>query len=321
MTLKNLIINSLLLFTSVIESTPNKDINYWNNKVPTIQDTSLLFNGWSINSQFGEEGIIDEILKRLNLDDGIFIEFSAFYNDYISNVKFLAERGWEGVFVNTGNDRLYHTRIKNCYTRPVSPILCQEEIFYFNDFANLPQVQSINDSESFTEKSFEQIIDSYFQNKEIDVLSIDVGGLDYLIFEKLQTKPKVIILKSGVLWSPIMKEKIPDKIAICGINQPMTALINSAKMQGFTPVCYTGSLIFIRNDYLYLFENIKKDPLFLWMDFWYYYSENQPSYISWIIKNKNSNEYIHKYDTHLLPNFLKTINLDLNEKKFIFAIE
>lgn len=260
--------------------------SYWQEEPTATQKDSLLFCGWSIYSQFGEEGVLDEILKRLNLSEGVFIEFSVFYDLYVSNTRFLADRGWQGVFIDVSTDLSTKDRIKSQNLRKLSPILCMEEILYFKDIGHLPQVQFIKwfitrNSIAARVKNFDQVAHTFFPNKEIDVLSIDLDGLDYLILEELQHKPKVIVVKGASYWTPhVSARRIPDVVTLQGLDQSLPVIIDIAKKQGYMAVCYTGYVFLIREDLSLPFEKIKNDPVNLWFDSYHYYAEKNHSQIS-----------------------------------------
>jgi len=305
MVLRKLIFFSSLLCTYIL--TTEVVSEQWSDcrqNILSIQETSLLFHSWSIYSQFGEEGILDEILKRLDLMEGMFIEFSNFYETCTSNVRFLAERGWQGIFVDIDDDHSSKNRKSYQYIVPLAPILCLEETLYFKDVTHFPDVRFIKESKEVDKNIFDQIVRSLCRGKEIDILSIDVGGFDDLILEGIQHKPKMIIIKAGMYWSPFLVEKIPLEIATNGLNQPLTVLISLARNQGYTPVCYTGNLILVRDDIACLFNEIVKDPITLWMDAWHYFLEKKPSYISWVIENRASKEDIRKFDSFSIPNYI-----------------
>jgi len=245
-----------------------------------VQKNSLLFHSWSRYSQFGEEGILEEILRRLQIDDGFFVEFGAANGLYLSNTRFLAERGWKGAFIEASPE-LIEEAMENC--------------------KDLPHVQLINEFVAPNKASkrgmtLDTIAEIYFPEEEIDVLSIDIDGSDYLILENLRCKPKIILIEGGIYWSPTLRKRIPDAIAAYDLNQPLPEMFSIAAKKGYTPVCFTINTFFIRNDLASCFQEIENDPESLYWDSWYYYSEKYPHHIEYVRRARDSNSLIRKYD-------------------------
>ena len=66
----------------------------------------------NVYSQNGEDGIIGEILRRLNIQKGTFIEFGAWDGVHFCNSRHLVEQGWDGIFIESDNDR-FKDLVKN----------------------------------------------------------------------------------------------------------------------------------------------------------------------------------------------------------------
>src|ERR1035438_6813941 len=68
---------------------------------PTGEDRmSLLAYRKNSYSQFGEDGIIEEICYRLGIKEGWFVEFGAWDGKHLSNTyNLLANKGWQGVLI------------------------------------------------------------------------------------------------------------------------------------------------------------------------------------------------------------------------------
>jgi hypothetical protein len=251
----------------------------------TIQENSLLFRSWIKYSQFGEEGILDEILSRLHLDTGYFVEFGAWDGCTLSNTRFLAERGWGGVYIESDTDRLNEAK-KNCQN--FSNVLC------LNEFVAWDRATSLG-------KTFDQIADEFFPDQEIDVLSIDVDGPDYLILEGLKRRPKIIIVEGGICWHPLVTHRVPDRIGTSYLSQPLAVICKIAKKKGYLPVCYTINAFFVRSDLFDKFTEIKNDPVSLWFDSWYYYLKNNPAIAHYVREQRGMNPWISQFDPYELP--------------------
>ena len=53
----------------------------------------------NVYSQNGEDGVIDEIFRRLGRSSGWFCEFGAWDGRYGSNSYSLLRKGWDGVMI------------------------------------------------------------------------------------------------------------------------------------------------------------------------------------------------------------------------------
>ena len=114
----------------------------------------------NVYSQNGEDGIIAEVVKRLNIKKGVCVEFGAADGYYCSNTRNLIDTGWRG---------------------------------YMYDNAPTPnkEVQRVK----ITPENVNEVIPA-----ECDVLSIDTDVDDYYIWQAYEGKAKVVIIEinSGI---------------------------------------------------------------------------------------------------------------------------
>ena len=63
--------------------------------------TNRFYNTYSKNvySQNGEDGIVEELLKRLNITNGWVCEFGAWDGIHLSNTFNLVKKGFNAVFI------------------------------------------------------------------------------------------------------------------------------------------------------------------------------------------------------------------------------
>jgi hypothetical protein len=211
---------------------------------------SLNRYAYSKYSQFGEEGMIEEIFKRLNISKGFFVEFGGADGILLSNTRLLWEKGWHGVMIEK-NPNLFNKMLENY--KNLSSILCINEFVTWHE----------GDKRGLT---FDKIADRYFPNQEIDFLSIDIDGCDYFIFKLLTTKPKVICIENNINWHPLFDQEVPVHIAAKNLHQPLSCLIRLARQKGYEPIGATINVFLIRRDLYESFKEFPSDTLTLWRD-------------------------------------------------------
>jgi hypothetical protein len=218
----------------------------------SIQPESLLKYAYNTYSQRGEDGILEEILSRLNITEGFFVEFGAWDGIHFSNTKQLADRGWRGVFIECCSQKFLE--LQSTY-RDQPGILCIEQFV----------THSSNDQRG---KTIDAIRDQFFPDQEIDFMSIDIDGGDYLILENLQYKPKILCIEGGFSWNPRFTKRVPDEIALYNLQQPLSVMIEIGRLKGYEPICFTQNTFFIRKDLYGPFSLIDNNSLSLWKDAW-----------------------------------------------------
>lgn len=247
-----------------------------------VPQNSLLNYTWKKYSQSGEEGIISEILSRIGVEDGFFVEFGATDGIFFSNTRFLAERGWKGAFIEC-DAAVFPKLVENASLFP--DVLCIQE------YVKAAGAQGPG-------KTLDEIGETYFKGQEIDVLSIDIDGLDYLILENLICKPKVICIESSGYWHPQLQNRVPDDIASKNLGQPLPVIIEIARQQGYEPVCFLlVNLLLVRRDLMSYFSEIDPDPHTLWSNSWSYIKQHQPDDSRYILQERKLAPWIYQYDT------------------------
>jgi hypothetical protein len=203
----------------------------------------------NINSQNGEDGIIEQIFKMLNVKNGNFIEFGAWDGKHLSNTLKLFHEGWSGIFIEGDNEK-YQTLLNN---------------FRINN-----NITCINKFVGYTnDDSLDTIIeDSSFKNKVFDFISIDVDGLDYFIFEKINKYlPKVVCIEVSSGHIPTFSTLLSDYIAKNNVGQSIEIMTQLVNKKGYFPLCYTGNLFLIKNEFKDIFKDYIKSNEEIYKDF------------------------------------------------------
>ena len=69
--------------------------------------SNIFYRKYSKNkySQNGEDGVIEELLKRLQIDNGWVCEFGAWDGKHLSNTFKLVEKGFNAVYIEGDKER------------------------------------------------------------------------------------------------------------------------------------------------------------------------------------------------------------------------
>ena len=204
---------------------------------------NLFYNQYNknIHSQNGEDGIIEELLKRLNINNGWVCEFGAWDGIYLSNTFNLVKKKFNAVFIEGDTDK-YKDLLKTVETYP-----------------NIIPVNAFIEHNN-TENSLDNILKTTTIPIDFDILSIDIDSYDYQVWKSLEIyKPKIVIIEinSSVKVNNEIHIHTPDKYQGTGFKPTYNLGIE----KGYTFILHTGNMFFIRND-LFNKLNIKyNDPL------------------------------------------------------------
>lgn len=180
-----------------------------------------------VYSQFGEDGIIEKIFKTIGEGSKTCVEFGA-SDGSCSNTRKLWEDGWRAVLVE-GQSHLSeklnllvneNCTVVNTYLTPTGPA------------------------------SIDEILRS-LEIPSVDFISIDVDGIDYLIWESMAYTPRVVCIEYN--------QTIPPNVAIYqnnieghyGFGASAKALCDLAESKNYSLVYLNkGNLFFVHNNEL-----------------------------------------------------------------------
>jgi hypothetical protein len=204
--------------------------------------TSLQDVEFRVFSQYGEDGIIDWIIERSQIPDYLhsFIEFGVdLYEE--ANTRFLVEnRNWRGLIIDS-NPQL-ETKLRE------SPLSWRHDLQAKSSF--------------ITRENINQIFGDSGFSGEIGLLSIDIDGNDYWVWEAIKSVNPVIVIceYNAVLgdlhpivvpYDPAFTRTMPNYHNLY-YGASIMALQSLAKHKGYA---FLGSnstgqnAFFIRNDY------------------------------------------------------------------------
>ena len=84
-----------------------------------------------IFSQNGEDGILEEMLNRLDINNGWVCEFGACDGIYLSNTYFLVEKGFNAVYIESDNH--YYRQLLSTTEKQKNIIPLNKNVTYEGD--------------------------------------------------------------------------------------------------------------------------------------------------------------------------------------------
>jgi hypothetical protein len=206
---------------------------------PRFQDPKrLLSHGFKVYSQHDEDGMIEEIFRRIGCTNRYFVEFGL--GDGLENcTTYLLLKEWSGAWIE-GSAICFEGILKN-----MAPLLESRRLrarYSFITAANICQL--------FAEMDVP---------KEFDFLSIDIDRNDYWIWDAIEGyTPRVVAIEYNASWKQTVSCVIPYE-ATAGWNwtnyfgASLKALEILGRKKGYSLVgcAYTGvTAFFVRNDCL-----------------------------------------------------------------------
>lgn len=203
---------------------------------PHPSSGELLEHARNVNSQFGEDGILETILATLPTRDHWCVEFGAWDGCHLSNTKNLIDHhGYRAVLIEAD---------KNRFDR-----LCK----------NFPDRRLVTPINAFVGFSASDRLDKLLEKtdipKDFDFLSIDIDGNDYHAWNAVTDyRPKVVCVE----YNPT----IPTGIHFVQAANPaiqhgnsLTSLVELATSKGYELICVLPvNAIFVRKADFPVFE-------------------------------------------------------------------
>lgn len=182
-----------------------------------------------VHSQFGQDGVIEQIFKSVGTTNRYFVEFGSSGNDTgLGNTSYLRKSGFGGLLMD-GYDRPYgedvHDRKYDVKIEFVKP------------------------------SNIEALLKKYSVPEEFDFLSIDIDGQDFHVWNRIiDYSPRVVSIEMNYHIAPGLDRvmRLDDNYTWDGsewTGASVTALKRLGNRKGYDLVCTCMSdAIFVRND-------------------------------------------------------------------------
>ena len=150
--------------------------------------TSLAEQEFRVFSQWGEDGILAHILRHVQVPRKVFVEFGV--ETYVeANTRWLVVNdGWSGLVLDGSEDNIAAIRR--------DPIYWQQ---------NLKAVQAF-----ITRENINTLISEQGIAGEIGLLSVDIDGVDYWVWEAITAvQPAIVVAEYNSLLGPERAVTVP----------------------------------------------------------------------------------------------------------------
>ncbi len=161
-----------------------------NHQAPLLQELEATEK--SIYSQHGEDGVIQALLEKIPPRHRFIVEFGAYDGDHMSNSRHLiCDHDWRALLIEP--DPRFFARLEKLYVgnkqvKTVQAFITTDNINQLFADANVP--------------------------KDFDVLSIDVDGPDYYLWEALTDyQPAIVLLECNASILPTEKYIVAEQQA------------------------------------------------------------------------------------------------------------
>jgi hypothetical protein len=149
----------------------------------------LVRHGFKVYSQNDEDGIIQEIFRRIGTTDRRFVEFGVQTGVECNTVKLLIE-GWRGLWIDADPMKVGIMR------RNFAPFVDRGQLALLD---NLVTVENIN-----------ALLTRAGLDGEIDLLSIDIDYNDYWVWKAIDVaRPRVVVIEYNAAFRPPLSITVP----------------------------------------------------------------------------------------------------------------
>ena len=142
-----------------------------------------------VYSQGGEDGVLQEIFRRIGVVNRTFCEFGA-ADGLQNNTVFLLNLGWGGLWIEGGAPAVHRA------SRRFASYIKEGKLQIKNAFVTAENIESL-----FDEARLPQ---------EFDLLSLDIDRNDYYVWERIERyRPRVVVLEFSSIFPPGVDWVIP----------------------------------------------------------------------------------------------------------------
>jgi hypothetical protein len=217
------------------------------NNTPKQQELLNRF-GRSVTSQGGEDGIIEKILETIGINDGWCVEFGSWDGKHLSNTwNLVANKGYSAVLIEG------------------APKRCR---ILKKNFESNPKVIPVNAFVGFNhEDSLDRILEKTAIPRDFDVLSIDIDGNDYHVWDAIKNyTPKLVVIEFNPTVPPSVEFVQPRDMRITQ-GSSLLSMVQLGRSKGYELIAAeSANAFFIKKEYRCKFDIHDNSVEAIWTD-------------------------------------------------------
>ncbi len=158
-------------------------------KVAQLPDkVDLIETEFQVHSQWGDDGIIQYLINKVDLPNKTFIEFGVETFEEANSRFLLENNNWSGLIMDGSTKNMEHVRRQNYYWQRD---LVARDVF-------------------ITKENINGLIEDRGFGKEVGILHIDIDGNDYWIWKEVNViNPIIVIVEYNSVFGPDNHWTIP----------------------------------------------------------------------------------------------------------------
>lgn len=216
----------------------------------------------NLHSQNGEDGVIAELVKRMNLVvDGDFwcVEFGAWDGVHLSNTFALVQNGGASAVYIEGDGQKFDELTKTASRFPSIIPVKSFVIGSWNGRDSLVTPAFTGPVDSDAIATLDEILKKTKIPREYDLLSIDIDSFDLEVWEAHdEYSAKIVVIEINSSVPPgVLQWHGPGRSG-----NSFSSTLSVAERKGYSLVCHTGNLIFVKTDMIALIHLAEIDKKF-----------------------------------------------------------
>jgi hypothetical protein len=157
-------------------------------QLATLNRPLLHLNEFQVYSQWGEDGIIQYLLRHLSVSSNVFVEFGV--ENYLeANTRWLVEgHNWSGLVIDGSQQHVDAIKSDAIYWKH-----------------RLKAVSAFVDAENIN-----RLISGNGISGDVGLLSVDIDGMDYWVWKAIDViTPDIVVVEYNALFGPTRSVTVP----------------------------------------------------------------------------------------------------------------